>query len=133
MLELTINGTVYQFKFGMGFMRTINKKIGKPVDGLPDVKENVGLQYYVSELLVGDTEALEMILDAANNGMKPRVTTQLLDEYIDDEDTDIDDLFKEVIDFLKKGNATKKTVVPFIEEVEKAKKAQEKEQEKARN
>lgn len=35
MMELTINGTVYQFKFGMGFLREANKLTVVPVQGMP--------------------------------------------------------------------------------------------------
>ena len=34
MMELTINGTVYQFKFGMGFLREANKLTVVPVQGM---------------------------------------------------------------------------------------------------
>lgn len=115
MMELTINDAVYQFNFGMGFMREINKKVGTPVDGLPDVKKNIGLQYNVAGILDGDVEALVDVLDVANKGQSPRATRQLLDSYIDDENTDIDALFDEVIDFLKGANATKKVVNALIE------------------
>lgn len=115
MMELTINDTVYEFNFGMGFMREINKKVGTPVDGLPDVKKNIGLQYNVAGILDGDVEALVDVLDVANKGQTPRVTRQLLDLYIDDERTDIDALFDMVIDFLKNANATKKVVNALIE------------------
>ena len=37
MYELTINDVVYQFNFGMGFMREVNKKVCTPVDGLKAV------------------------------------------------------------------------------------------------
>lgn len=110
MLELTINDTVYGFSFGMGFMREINKRVGTPVDGLPDVKKNIGLQYMVAGIMDGDLEALVDVLDVANKGHLPRVNRAQLDNYIDDEGTDIDALFAEVLDFLKKTNATKKTV-----------------------
>lgn len=110
MFELTIKGNVYQFHFGMGFMREMNKKIGTTVDGLPDVKKNIGLQYTIAGIMDGDVEALLDILNTANKGQSPRVTMALLDEYIDDPDTDLDGLFEEVLDFLEKTNATKKTV-----------------------
>ena len=45
----------------------------------------------------------------------------MLDSYIDDAETDIDDLFKTVIDFLKNANATKKAVETILEAVEKQK------------
>lgn len=124
MLELTIKGTVYQFNFGMGFMRAINKLVGTPVDGLPDVKKNIGLQYYIAGVIDGDVEALVDVLDMANKNNEPRVTRDLLDFYIDDEETDIDALFDMVLDFLEKTNATKKVVANLLTmvEAEKAKK-----------
>ena len=124
MLELTIKGTVYQFNFGMGFMRAINKLVGTPVDGLPDVKKNIGLQYYIAGVIDGDVEALVDVLDMANKNNEPRVTRDLLDSYIDDEETDIDALFDTVLDFLEKTNATKKVVANLLAmvEAEKAKK-----------
>lgn len=118
MFELTINGTVYQFNFGMGFLRETNKKIGVPVDGLPDVKKNVGLQYTVAGIIDGDLEALIDALDVANKGYSPRVTRALLDAYIDDPDTDIDKLFEDVLDFLKNANATKRTAKMLLEAIE---------------
>jgi hypothetical protein len=117
MLELTINNQVYQFNFGMGFMREINKKVGVPVDGLPNVTKNIGLQYTVAGIIDGDVEALVDALDVANKGMTPRATKALLDAHIDDMDTDIDALFKEVLDFLENANATKKTVKVLMEAV----------------
>ena len=49
MLELTINEQVYEFNFGMGFMREINKRVGTPVDGLPDIKKNIGCSITLRE------------------------------------------------------------------------------------
>ena len=124
MLELTIKGTVYQFNFGMGFMRAINKLVGTPVDGLPDVKKNIGLQYYIAGVIDGDVEALVDVLDMANKNNEPRVTRDLLDSYIDDEETDIAALFDTVLGFLEITNATKKVAANLLAmvEAEKAKK-----------
>lgn len=119
MFELTINGKVYQFHFGMGFMREINKTVGAPVEGLKDVKKNIGLQYMVAGLLDNDPEALVEVLLVANKTQNPRVSRDVLDAYIDSEDTDIDALFSEVLDFLKSANATRKVVVTLQEAVEK--------------
>ena len=121
MFELTINGVVYQFRFGMGFMREINRKVGTYVDGLPDVKKNMGLQYYVAGVLDGDVEALIEVLNVANKDQNPRVTQSALDSYIDSEYTDIDKLFEDVVDFLSRANATKKIVNTMKEEVAKQK------------
>ena len=118
MFELTIKDTVYQFKFGLGFTREVNKQVRKPMEGMPDEKQDVGLQFAVASLIDEDPCALVDILDVANKTEKPRVTRALLDEYIEDESTDIDALFKDVLDFLCRANATKKTAQAVLEMVE---------------
>ena len=110
MMELTIDNTVYEFQFGMGFMRDVNKMAKVPVDGMPGVEQEVGLRYMIAKVIDGEPDALVDILFAANKGRKPRVTRQILDEYIDQEDTNIDALFDETLDFLEEANATKKTM-----------------------
>ena len=122
MMELTINGTVYEFNFGMGFLREINKRVQTPVDGLKGVDKNIGLQFTVASIIDGDVEALVDALDIANKGMNPRLTRQALDAYIDDADTDIDGLCSMVIDFLARANATKKTVASLQEAIKEASK-----------
>ena len=122
MMELTINGAVYEFNFGMGFLREINKRVQTPVDGLKGVDKNIGLQFTVASIIDGDVEALVDALDIANKGMNPRLTRQALDAYIDDADTDIDGLFSMVIDFLLRANATKKTVASLQEAIKEASK-----------
>ena len=131
MMELTINGEVYQFNFGMGFLREINKRVSVPVDKIPDVKRNIGLSYLISGVIDRDPEDLVSLLEAANKSLTPRVTRQLLDSYIDDPETDIDALFEQVIDFLKSANATKKTTLDLLEEVERQKAKREAEMEAA--
>lgn len=121
MHELTINGTVFQFNFGIGFMREINKEVSAPVDGFPGVKKSLGLRYAVANIVDGDIDMLEKVLDYANKGQNPRVTKQTLDAYIDDETTDIDKLFEDVLNFLKQTNATRKTTNEILEAVEKEK------------
>lgn len=122
--ELTINEKIYQFNFGMGFLREINKKVNQPVDGLKDVKKDIGLGYYVLLLIDKDIEALVDVLLAANKGFDRRVTQALLDSFIDDSETDVDSIFEEVLGFLSRANATKKKTLELIEEAEKALAAQ---------
>lgn len=121
MFELTINGKVYPFNFGMGFMREINKTLSTNIDGVKDAKKNIGLRYKVLLVMDGDIEALVDILDCANKGQSPRVTRSELDAYIDHEDTDIDKLCEEVLDFLRSSNATKKTIAAMEKAVEEEK------------
>lgn len=125
MYELTIRDQVYQFNFGMGFLREINKLYGTPVDGIPDAKKNVGLRFLLAGLFDGELEDLSKILIAANKAQTPRLTEKEFDYYIDHECEDVEALFAEVIDFLKNVNATKKTMAELQEMVdeEKAKRA----------
>ena len=120
-MELTIKEQVYQFNFGMGFMREMNKKVSMPVDGVKDAKKNIGLRYAVAGIMDGDVEALEDLLLVANKGQNPRATTEILDEYIDDSDTDIDQLFEDTMGFLKNANATKKCVQNLEKTIEEEK------------
>ena len=50
---------------------------------------------------------------------KPRITQDQLDNYIDDEETNIDSLFDDVLEELKKSNATKKKAEKLLENYQK--------------
>lgn len=119
MEELVINGQTYEFKFGIGFLRDMNKMIAVPVKEVPGMKKDVGFNYYTAEMLGGDVEALVMILNAANKGQNPRITSAALEAYVEDPDTDIDELFDKVKDFLLGANVTKKATKFLVEQVEK--------------
>ena len=120
MMELTINGQVYQFNFGMGFLREANKLVSSSVEGT-NVKKDIGARYMIARVIDGEPDALVDLLDVANKGQSPRVTKAALDAYIDNSDTDIDQLFDDTMDFLGKANATKKMVAKMQEAIEEAK------------
>lgn len=119
MEELLINGQPYEFKFGLGFLREMNKLVAIPVKEVPGMKKDVGFNYYAAEMLGGDVEALVKILDVANKGQNPRITPALLEAHVEDPDTDIDELFDKVKDFLLKANVTKKATTLLVEQVKK--------------
>ncbi len=120
MMELTIDGAVYQFKFGMGFLREANKMTKIPVQGMPGTTKEVGARYLIARVVIDqEPDALVDLLDLANKGENPRVTKALLDSYIDSEEVDIDALMEETKDFLSRANATKKTVEEIVKEFEK--------------
>ena len=116
MMELAINGQVYQFKFGMGFLREANKTVTETNGN--GVKKNSGASYMIAGIFDGNVEDLVNTLDLANKGLEPRVTKALLDSFIDDPNTDIDQLFEDTLDFLKKANATRKTVMAIEKRIE---------------
>ena len=99
MMELTINGKVYQFKFGLGFLRDANKmKTQKMPNGL---EQETG-----GRLLIAG----------------------IMEDYLEDSETDIDALFEETMYFLKNSNATKKTVASIEQAMEEAMKEAQKEE-----
>ena len=119
MMELTIDGAVYNFKFGMGFLREANKMTKIPVQGMPGTTKEVGARYLIARVVIDqEPDALVDLLDLANKGENPRVTKALLDSYIDSEEVDIDALMEETKDFLSKANATKKIVKAIEEDYE---------------
>lgn len=121
MMELTIDGQVYQFNFGMGFLREANKTVSMPVEGMNGMKKDVGARYLIAQVLDGEVDSLVDLLDIANKGQNPRVTKALLDSYIDDPETNIDELFEKTKDFLSKANATRKMMEKMQEAIDEAK------------
>ena len=72
----------------------------------------------IPNLLTGNTVTLSDCLFVANMTEKPRITQDQLDNYIDDEKTNIDSLFDDVLEELKKSNATKKKAEMLMKEYE---------------
>lgn len=120
MMELTINGQVYQFNFGMGFLREANKTVSEKINDATDKKKDVGAAYMIAGIIDGDPEDLVSALDLANKGQNPRVTRALLDSYVDSPETDIDQLLEDTLDFLERANATKKIVARLKKRIEEA-------------
>lgn len=125
MMELTINGQVYQFNFGMGFLRDANKTVSEKINNATDKKKDVGATYMIAGIMDGDPEDLVNALDLANKGQSPRVTRAMLDSYIENPETDIDQIFEDTLDFLEKANATKKIVERLNKRIEEAKAQQD--------
>ena len=121
MMELTINGQVYQFNFGMGFLREANKTVSEKISNATDKRKDVGATYMIAGIIDGDPEDLVDVLDLANKGQTPRVTRALLDSYIENPDTNIDQLFEDTLDFLEKANVTKKIVERLKKRIEEEK------------
>ncbi len=118
LFEITVRETVYQFKFGIGFLRDIEKTHTQLING---IEKEVGLTYAVAGLIDRDMVEVANVLNIANKGMNPRITPALIDEYIDNEDTDIEQLCEDVLGFLKRANAMKTRVQALLNEVEKEK------------
>lgn len=125
MFEITINGTVYKFKFGIGFVREVSGR--RQVVLEHGTKEDVGLEYVIAKIQEGDILTLADVLDLGNKyAGEPRLTRSVIEGYLEDESTDIERLFDDVMDFFGKSNAMKKKTRAIKEATEAAEKAQQK-------
>ena len=125
MFEITIDGAVYRFKFGIGFVREISGRRQIMMDN--GMKDDVGLEYVIAKIQEGDIITLADVLELGNKyAGEPRLTRAAIDAYLEDETTDIDRLFDDVLDFFGKSNATKKKARAIKEATEAAEKAQQK-------
>lgn len=121
MFELTINNEVYQFNFGMGFLRELDPTVTKPIEGVKGKVQNLGVQYAVAGIIDGDVDALGDVLLRGNKGFTPRLTQKDVDAFIESPETNLDEVFDTVLGFLKSANVTKKTTLNLLESVEKQK------------
>jgi signal recognition particle GTPase len=121
MFELTINNTVYEFNFGMGFIRDLDPTVTKPIDGVKGKVQNLGVQYAVAGIIDSDVEALSDVLLRANKGFNPRLTQKDVDAFIENEETDLDEVFETVLGFLQSANVTKKITQNLLETIERQK------------
>lgn len=121
MFELTINNKIYGFKFGIGFMKELDPKATKKIDGTNKTK-NVGMQLAIGGLYDGDINDLIDILEIGNKfSGGERISRKDLEDFIESSCEDIEALFKSVLDFLEANNVTKKIVKNLNELVEKEK------------
>lgn len=113
MFEITIKNEVYPFNFGIGFVREISKK--KQMKNEDGIIVDVGLQYAVASLVDEDPLDVVEILALANKTEKPRVSKNDLEEYIQDGDTNLEELCKDILDFFTTHNATRKKALAALE------------------
>ncbi|MCI9271679.1 MAG: hypothetical protein HFH11_11155 [Dorea sp.] len=116
---LKIKGADYRVKFGVGFVRELDKKY-YTMNKSGTVKFGLGLETQVPILLSGDLVALSEFLFLGTCTEENRPVQKEVDDYID-QLGDVDSLFHEVLEELKASNATRIKVG----ELEKALKAEE--------
>lgn len=131
MFELTINNNIYPLNFGFGFIREIDPKITRKIDGVNGKVEQLGLQYAIAGIIDGNFEDLVDVIATANKYADgDRLTRSDIEKHLESPETDTDSLFEMVLDFLSRANCTKKTVANLQKaiEAEKAKQAAQNEQ-----
>lgn len=116
--EIMMDGVPYSFNFGMGFLKSINERA---VSKVPNSNYSVktGAKFIIAQVIDGDVEALADVLMTANKGEQPRLTQKVLWDFIESEDTDIEAVFEQVLDFFGRANATKLIVKELTQEEEK--------------
>jgi len=111
---IEIKGQEIPLIFGMNFLRAANKTMTQQDD--LGVKQNVGLSYLLSGVYDGDIEDLETVILLAN-GQDPTVTRNTLDAWIEDPQTDITEVFAQVIGFLSRANVSRLTWKRLVDQL----------------
>jgi len=112
---IEIKGQEIPLIFGMNFLRAANKTMTQQDD--LGVKQNVGLSYLLSGVYDGDIEDLETVILLANAGQDPTVTRNTLDAWIEDPQTDITEVFAQVIGFLSRANVSRLTWKRLVDQL----------------
>lgn len=102
-MQLTINDKDYTFKFGLRFVRELDKQITTNNEG---IEFGVGTAFKLAQLVnAKDLAALSDVLLVANQTETPRIKAVDLDTFIEEHE-DVEVLLKEVIAELEASNAT---------------------------
>lgn len=113
---LTINDIDYEIKFGIGFVRRLDEKYY--TKGVAGAQFGLGLESRLPLLLAGDTLVLAEFLYMGTAHLDKRPKQADIDDFIDTVG-DIDALFDEVVDELKKQNATRRKTLKITEAFDK--------------
>ena len=127
-MVVTINGKDYKLHFGIGFVRALDEKYN--IQNASGAKFGLGLSTKVPMLIGGDPVTLSELIYEGMCTEEKRPTQKEVDAYIDNTE-DMDALFGEVLEELKKQNATRKTTLDLIasmKEEEEKRKAKEEEE-----
>lgn len=122
-MVITINGNDYKINFGIAFIRKLDEKYF--VKNQAGVKFGTGLETKIPMLLTNDVLTLSEFLYTGTCTEEKRPTQKEIDQYVDEVE-DIEALFDEVVDELKKHNATKLKMKEITEMLEKQEKMMKK-------
>lgn len=118
-MELTIGKKIYTFKFGVKFIRELDKELPIEQEG---IKYGLALTAKVlPELRSANVNTLAKVLSLANQTEENRITQDELDNYIDDAE-DIEALFDQVLKSISESNAGKLATKNFDKQMKKAQK-----------
>lgn len=101
-MQLTINDKDYQFIFGYGFIKELNRRYTIHEKGL---SLKAGLDTTLANFFNNDIETLVEMLKVGNLTETPKISEKELAEYV--AESDIEKLFDEVLEELKKSGFTR--------------------------
>lgn len=108
-MKIKINGKEYEPSFNMKFIRLLDKHMGITMDVQGAGKQPFGMAMtrLAPALKTFDTAALSDVIYYSLWNASPRPSQADIDAMIDDPETDIEKLFKDVIETMKKANSVK--------------------------
>lgn len=115
---------MYDFKFGIGFVRDIDKtKTVKADDGSV---QKLGLTYAIAGLMDGDFEKL---IDCLMYGNKysdgEKLDRRQVEEWLESEDVNLEQECRDLLDFFESANFTSRKTRDLREAMEKNRELQE--------
>lgn len=112
-MQLNVNDKEFSFKFGIKFLKEINRKNRISANGM---QVNAGVEGVATNLISGDLETLFDVLKIASQTEKNTFREKDFEAYVDENGSE--DLFDEVFEELKKSEYTKKKFNEIVEKVE---------------
>lgn len=114
-----IDGKIRNFKFGIGFVRDIDKtKMTKGDDG---EQHKMGLTYAIAGLIDQDFEKLIDCLMYGNKygGDSEKLSRAQIETWLDSDETTLERECNDLLDFFENANFTKKKTKELLEAVDK--------------
>lgn len=123
-MQLTINGTDYELKFGLRFCREISKDKQQSKYG---VDLRIGIENAVTNLYTGDVLILPDLVKAATSHLKKKPSDKDIEDFLDTYD-DLGGLCDDFLSQLLEQSATKKKASEVYNSLKKEKEKEKKEE-----
>lgn len=104
-MELTLNNKTYPLKASLAFLKEIEKTRVLKSGGMDMENGLVSAVLQLKEM--ADMRSLADLLMALNVNQTPRLSRSELEAWMEETDTDLEELGGEVIDFLSRANVCK--------------------------
>ncbi|MBE6005590.1 MAG: hypothetical protein E7238_00200 [Sarcina sp.] len=124
MYSKEIDGKIYNFKFGIGFVRDIDKT--KTVKGDDGNQQPAGLTYAIAGLMDGDFEKLiDCLLYGNKYADGDKLNRATIEAWLESDGVDLEQECKDLLDFFETSNFTRRKTSDLKEAAEKNRALQE--------